>query len=363
MNIIIYGAGRLGKRVLQITKKYNDIKVIGFADTFQQGTCEGYPILDVCGEASKYSSIPIIIAVGGFVETRKMIYYRLKSVGLHLIYYFWNKTYCAGNDFLRDECISLELNSDNVLFYAEMSVVDYCNLNCKGCNHYAAIFPQELPNIETRLRDVKQLATIYDKVVEFGLIGGEPFLNPDIVSYIEGIRTLLPDTHLQIVSNGLLVLQVSAKILHYLHENNVLLVISEYPPTSIVIDDITKRLKDYGVDYEIRPVENKQKFYKTLSITENSIYPKKCISAGCINVCDGRIARCPTLLYIEKLNQKFATKFPNDGIYNLNDYTDGKNLNSDLMQRVPLCNFCIDYLFDWAPCGANVTLDDFVVRK
>ena len=363
MDIILYGAGKIGKRVLERTKEYEGINVIGFADTYKKGEYEGYPIIELQQEIETFAETPVVLTLGGFVETRREVYQHLKKIGIRHIYYYWNKAYCSGDDFLRDECILLEPKSENVLFYAEMSIIDYCNLNCKGCNHYAAIFPKQLPDIETRLDDVRRIKDLYDEVIEFGLIGGEPLLNPEVDLYIERVKELLPNTKLQMVTNGLLIPAISEGVLQCIKEYGVLVVISEYVPTSKMINKITDRLREFEIDYEIRSVDVKKKFYKTLSLKKDSIYPKKCISLGCTNICDGKIARCPTALYINKLNQRFGTDFPSEGVYQLSDYQDGKRLNMDLSKKIPLCDYCIEYVFDWEPCGKNVALEDFVVDE
>lgn len=363
MDIILYGAGKIGKRVLERTRDYIGVNVIGFADTYKTGEYEGYPIVSLQQENEEFAEVPIVITAGGFVETRREIYQRLNRFGFHNIYYYWNKTYCSGDDFLRDECIYLNPKTENVLFYAEMSIIDYCNLNCKGCNHYAAIFPKQLPNIERRLNDVRKLKELYDEVIEFGLIGGEPLLNPEVDRYIERVREILPNTKLQMVTNGILIPTLPEKVLQCIKKYGVLVVISEYVPTSKIIDKITNRLREFEIDYEIRPIDIKKKFYKTLSLKKDSIYPKKCISLGCTNICDGKIARCPTALYINKLNQKFGTDFPSEGVYQLSDYQDGTKLNMDLTKKIPLCDYCVEYVFDWEPCSKDAELEDFVVGE
>ena len=362
MDIILYGAGEQGKVILEKIKRYKDVNIIGFFDTFKTGTHEGLPILNMVENSTKYENTPIVLSsIAGFAQTRKEIYYRLKELGFKHIYYHWNKTFCNGDDFLRDECIGLNPKGDNILFYAEMSIIDSCNLNCKGCNHYAAIFPKRVPDFDARIKDILKLREIYDDVIEFGLIGGEPLLNPDTDLYIKRIKKILPNTKLQMVTNGLLIPTIPEKILQTIRNYGVLLVISEYIPTSKIMDKIEERLRKFKIDYEIRAVDIKKKFYKTLSLTKDSRYPKKCISRGCTNIWEGKIARCPTVLYIEELNRKFGTQFPSEGIYNLSDYTDGKSLNEDLSKKLPLCDYCIEYVFDWEQCGQKVNLEDFVV--
>lgn len=361
MDIIIYGAGNLGNRLYRRVKKYKNINVVGFADTYKKGFVEDIPIVDVLVEKEKYRNYPIVIA-GGFVA-RKEIWEKLNIEGFTHIYCWLMKEYNYKNDFLEGECVSFIPMTENSLFYAEMSVIDYCNLNCKGCTHYSAIFEKSLPDMDARLYDIEYLTKIYDHIAEFGLIGGEPLLHPEIERFVTKVRRIIPTTQIQMVTNGLLLLKIEDKVLECLHDNNITVAISEYIPTLKIIGKIRKRLEKYKIDYVLKSSDSKSKFYKTLSLKKNSIYPHKCISRGCVNLVDGKIARCPTLLYVEALNKRFSTFFPTDGIYKIKDYVEGKQLNLDLEKRVSLCDYCVDYQFDWEPCGKEIRLEDFIVME
>lgn len=78
-------------------------------------------------------------------------------------------------------------------------------------------------------------------------------------------------------------------------------------------------MKKYRVSYIIRPYDSKQKFNIPLSLSDKSKYPPKCISNGCVNVWNGKIARCPTLMYVEKFNEVFHTDLPTEGIMQMRD--------------------------------------------
>lgn len=359
MDIIIYGAGFSGKKLMQAVDKYEDIDIIGFMDSVKTGYCEGIPVIGF-GDYIKYKNIPVVISVANFMD-KCNIYKRLKNIGFQHIYTYLRKDYCKGHDFFKDECVALNDLSENVLFYAEMSIVDFCNLNCKGCNHYSPIFERQYPDINVRIKDIEKISSLYDDVLEFGLIGGEPLLNPEVKEYIIQARRLLPKTEIQMVTNGLLIPQLDHNILKCICDNKITIAISEYVPTRKIIEKIRETLEKNGIDYVIKPAMFKEKFYKTLSLKKDSIYKKKCISQGCINICDGKIAKCPSVLYIEELNKKFNVRFPEKGIYRLEDFADGKELNDVLDKPIPLCEHCIDYQIQWESCGRVKHLEDFVV--
>lgn len=129
-----------------------------------------------------------------------------------------------------------------------------------------------------------------------------------------------------------------------------------------MINSIIECLDGNNVQYEIRKYERKQKFYKPLSLSQNSKYPKCCLSSTCVNIWNGKIARCPALMYINKFNEVFGTSLPNAGIIDLDSDICGKELLEALTKDVPLCKHCVSNLVDWSICGKTPKLEDFATN-
>ena len=106
------------------------------------------------------------------------------------------------------------LDTDKIYVpYLETNLIDSCNLNCKGCTHFSVLFNQsEIYPLETFRRDVRRISQVCD-IRLFRLLGGEPLLLKNLDRYITIAREYLPKTDLRIVTNGLLIPQVSKKIL------------------------------------------------------------------------------------------------------------------------------------------------------
>lgn len=364
MKIIFYGAGKCGKDALNIFLAENrtEDELIGFADSIKDGNYCGFPIIPLDKAWDKETAI-VITVESPYTVTE--IYYSLKRQGFKNIYYFLNRikhqdTY---DDFINKACVNTKNWGECVLPQVEMHILDYCNLNCKGCTHFSPIFEKELPDTMKRINDVKVLKNKFSHILKFYILGGEPFLNPEINLYMNELREILPETDLQIVTNGLLIPSLKLDILDCIRENDVIVSISEYKPTHEVIHKICDRLDEFHINYIIRPYDYKQKFIKPLSLSEHSTYSQKCISNGCINIWDGKISRCPTLMFIDKFNEKFGTNLPNQGIMELNDCPDGLELIRELEKEVPLCKHCIDCEIDWERCGAKPSQEDFAVEN
>lgn len=359
MDMIFYGAGNWGKDAFS---KYNqnrteNLILIGFADNKKTGNYCGYPVFSRLEIKEKDAAV--VITVGDPLIVQE-IYVQLYKMGIRNIYWFKNKSGGKKKEgFLKDECVCFKGVGECILAKVEMHIADHCNLNCRGCTHFSPIFEKKLPDFASRIRDVKKLKEKMPYVLYFSILGGEPFLNPDICLYITEIRKLYPDAVIDIVTNGLLIPGLSDYVLKCILDHQVQISISEYEPTHKMIERIEEKLQQFGISYHIRPYEVKKKFIKPLSLKTDSMYPQKCLSNGCVNIWNGKIARCPTLMYIEEFNKKFDQNLPNEGILQLEDCPAGFELLEILQKEVPLCKHCVCCEIDWESCKKEPVVTDF----
>lgn len=361
MKILIYGAGNMGKSVLELIENDYDINcdIVGFIDKNKCGQYCGYPIYklkDVEGFKGR-----IIIALSDFKITRDVCR-ELKAKGYTDIFWFqYKKTVLKHEDFFIEQCSDCKDWRNSMLFQVEMHIMDSCNLNCRGCAHFSPIFPSNLPDLHSRLSDVKRLKEKLSHIVKFFILGGEPFLNPEIDDYIRGIRKILPNTQLYIVTNGLLIERLSEETLQCIKDYQVWISVSEYQPIHERIDNICSVLNKYKILYEIREASQKENFNLPLSLSEHSKYPQTCISNGCVTIWNGKIARCPQLMYISHFNKYFNTSLPEEGVMELKNCVSGEDLLHILKEEVPLCRHCIRNEIGWDICGKKAKLEDFAV--
>ena len=353
-----YGLGECAEKALQNIRTVGQERLIkGVADSNKTGKWNGYEIV----ELEKIDKNEVIIITVKNPEYIKQIKDILFAEKFKKVYYF--NCLITHDDFMIDSCTLIENWGDAVLPHVEMHACDYCNLNCRGCTHYSALFEKKLPIYEEQIKDVLKLRKKCSHIIRFYIMGGEPFLNPNIKKYILGITAALPKTDVWIVTNGLLILSLNEDVLELISSLRVVVSISEYEPTHRIIDKVKERLEKYNVSYDIRPYDRKQKFIKPLSLSDNSIYENVCISEGCINIWNGKIAKCPSLMYIDKLNTFFNINLPNEGIMDLDSCPSGKELIEELNEKVPLCKHCVDNKFDWQQCDMNnIKMEDFATE-
>ena len=357
-NIVFWGAGNHGRLALQDfdNSKSETERLKGFYDLNKNAKLKNYAILS--DEEINWERDIVVITCDN-TSLVANIYEELKEKKVENFYWYTGVKKNEGKEgFLDFFCVSCSGWGNLILPQVEMHVVDYCNLNCKGCAHFSPLFSRQQPDSIKRINDIEVLASKFSHVIKFFLMGGEPFENPEICKYIVEARKILPNTMIQIVTNGLLIPTLSKEVLDTIRENDIVVSISEYEPTHKIIDRIEKVLMDNNIRYLIRSFNTKQLFNKPLSISESSKYNNICISNGCVNIWEGKIARCPTLMYIDKFNKTFSMSLPNQGIYNLSELS-GRDILELMKEDVLLCKHCVKNDITWERCGKYPTIHDF----
>lgn len=357
-HIYIYGAGKRGIDLLAFINEYysETIYIDGFIDKHKEGFIDSYEIYKP--DAPLRKNVKIVISVAD-IEMVLQIALELRSKGYKSVYWY-NIKNCRLKpiDFFAEQCVSCNGWNEDTLFHIEIHAMDACNLNCAGCTHYAPVFDKEKPNTEARINDIALLRRKISSVVNFYILGGEPFLNNELDKYIEAVRKEFPDAYVVIVTNGLLIPKCTEKLLNYLSTENVCVSISEYAPTHQLISEIVDTLNKYNIVYNIRPFDKKQLFNKPLSKEKTG--ECYCISPGCVNIWNKKIARCPTLMYVTELNKKFNLDFPEEGIIDMESDISGVELKNKLRMVVPLCDYCSKNEMEWSTCRREPVASDFV---
>jgi organic radical activating enzyme len=113
--------------------------------------------------------------------------------------------------------MSKHLSLPRVEFY----ITNVCNLNCSNCNrlnNYKFAGHQYWKDYSDQY---EQWSKILD-VKEITILGGEPLLNPDLESWLYGIRSFWPDAKIDLATNGTRISLVK-NLYKYLLDNNITL--------------------------------------------------------------------------------------------------------------------------------------------
>lgn len=222
------------------------LKIEGFLDSDPQkwGTqFLGRPVF-APEDALKKAPIKIIVASQAYSEIRLA----LESKGLRE-----NIDFCDSRAFL-----SANLWREKKLVYisrTDVSITSYCNLRCKDCNMLMPYYKRHAHyDTEQILADADAYFRWVDFVEIFHLLGGEPFLHPQVLEITRTIaeRYRAKMGELVFFTNGTILPE--RPLLELMHEYNIKAYIGDYrlalPAIRPKVDALIETLKTYGVAYE-----------------------------------------------------------------------------------------------------------------
>ncbi|MCH5318614.1 MAG: 4Fe-4S cluster-binding domain-containing protein [Paramuribaculum sp.] len=236
----------------------------------------------------------------------------------------------------------------------EIHAADHCNLNCCCCSHYSPIAPTkfcDLKNLEDNLKKFGK-ATNYFKYIN--ILGGEPLLNPEIDRMIKIVRKYFPHTKINLVTNGILLLNES-KLPHDFwktcRENRVIIKVTKYP-IKLDYDKIVEVCRVNGAELSISKNKSddadgwlqfllKEKGWNVKEYKIRFLKLMKC-HYHCLDLVDDKLYPCPIAAYANILNDRFGTTFridPKDYI-EISQIKSLSQLKKFMILSTPFCRYC-----------------------
>ena len=235
------------------------------------------------------------------------------------------------------------------LSYFVLNILDHCNLNCKGCDHFSPIAEKRFMSLQDIKNDLKQMSLLTEGLVtRIGIMGGEPLLHPNLSEILQATRKAFPKTLLQLVSNGILLLRQTDDFWNICRENNIVVVVTKYP---LKLDYIRMEelAKNKGVEFSFYGDSGhviKTSYKMPMDIDGRQDAKRSfwdCYHANMLPlVMDGRLYPCTVLPNIVHFNKKFGTNMDIEK----GDYLDiygvknSGELLSFLSTPKPFCRFC-----------------------
>lgn len=220
-----------------------------------------------------------------------------------------------------------------IIPYAEIMVTQVCNLVCPGCSTYSDLqykgyksWSQGRSEIEPWLERVG-----FD---HFGIMGGEPMVNPEIKKWLVGVRELMPETVIRFPTNATL-LHKNLDVVDLLHElGNVIFKITVHQHNNKKVESAIEYVQnkfdwepihEYNVHRFVTDnnfkfqINRPKKFFKTFYGEYHNAAPYDSDPVEAFDVCHQK--ECP-LLYNNRI-YKCSTTGLMDGVlarYNYPNY-------------------------------------------
>ena len=211
--------------------------------------------------------------------------------------------------------------------FLEIMATQACNLSCVGCTNYSDL-PQKgfLSWADAKSQIEPWLARV--DINDFGIIGGEPLLNPTIKEWIYGVRDLMPTAQIRFTTNGLLLHKHLDLVDDLMSIGNCVFKISihtESERTNSIIDYLFKKynwttVREFGIDRfktgnNVRFQINKPNvFLKSFknnyeNMLPYSSNPKDAFDICCQQTCpllyEGKIYKCSTSALLKDTLSRF----------------------------------------------------------
>ena len=231
-----------------------------------------------------------------------------------------------------------------------ISLVEHCNLNCWGCDHYAPLAEKNFLDVEEFEKDIKRLAELSEckEVGTIKLMGGEPLLHPDIMEFTRIAREYFPESRIEITTNGILLNKMKGIFWKNCHENNIIIVATKYP-LEIKWDIIKDKAKSEQVlleYYSTTETVLKTSYHIPFDLTgtrDTTINFTQCFHANnCRELYHGRLYTCTIIPHAKHFNKVFNKKLiecdaDSIDIHNVNSM---KEVLEHLSKPIPFCRYC-----------------------
>ena len=208
------------------------------------------------------------------------------------------------------------MSNKPVLPFLETMITQVCNLSCVGCTNYSDLPQRGYVTWEQGRNDIESWLKRVD-IPDFGIMGGEPLINPECLQWLQGVRELMPNSQIRFTTNGLLLHRWPRLVDQLCELGNVIFKITVHHSTPALEQAITdifnrytwKPVEEYGIQRWVTNsnfrfhVKRPDTFIKTYRNSYNNMLPWNsdfrsafavCIQQNCPLLYQGRIYKCST---------------------------------------------------------------------
>ena len=244
----LWGAAQLGKDFCEkLSHKVTIVQVVD-GDSNKHGKLLGGVAIESPANLI-YDEKSVVVVTCSFYEENKPVIERLGYVPMQNLFYyedFYILYDLYANDFLRSKRV-------------DISLTEKCTLKCKKCNMFMTHFknPQNQP-VEAVLEDIDAYFSVVDYVKVLNLLGGEPFLYPELGKVLDYIVQKYRDRIERVIvfTNGTIV--PSADLLKSMKQCAVTVQFSDYThavPYQKKLEQFKEVLEQEGIENYTMPWE------------------------------------------------------------------------------------------------------------
>lgn len=255
----------------------------------------------------------------------------------------------------------------NELKYLEIAITEVCNLNCKACSHFSPLANAGDRVTPEKFRaDIRRMKELFPVIFTIRLLGGEPLMHDDWAEMAHYVRRLYPKSHVTIVTNGLLIPQISVEKLDLIAQDNIEFDISLYKPTAAFRDTIEGVCAAHGIKRRYTdPIETFRVRFDPAGNHDVAISYRDCvIGKACTYLYNGMLSGCPAPNTIHLYNRSFGTSISGkEDLIDIHNTTmSAQEILKKLRTELTVCRYCARVEErPWSIAGGTPSKEDWII--
>ena len=256
-------------------------------------------------------------------------------------------------EYYRSMCLKDEYSSSGVLNIKSLDVqiTERCSLKCKNCCNLMQYYEKPVnSDLNQLFTSVERLMSCVNKIYEFRVLGGDPFMSKDLHTVIDNLKTynqvekVIVYTNAKIIPKGL--------NLDCLKDKKVIVDITNYGEISNKHDEIIKVLDENKITYSTTRTTVWTDSGRILPYQNETEEDKKkkfinCCNSDILSILHGKLYRCPFSANATNLN---AVPVDKTDIVDLCDKTISIE---DLKKKIKDLTYNKDYLTACSYCNGR----------
>ena len=218
--------------------------------------------------------------------------------------------------------------------YIELHLTDHCNLNCIGCSHFSNISKPYFKSLEEYMSELEELKKLNIHMIR--LMGGEPLLHPNWRGFVGATRYYFPESEIVLVTNGLLLNDLSGEDIDELNRLDITVCMSSYglnlnnPAYYRLKSQVHSKGVLYNISLDLNGLQNKEMAFENCDLHKHHWYFYK----------DYKIYPCCIMPNIHILMEHFNLNLPLVDIgVDIREH-DEAEIEEILNRPTEMCRFC-----------------------
>ncbi len=229
--------------------------------------------------------------------------------------------------------------------YIDIMVTEKCSMKCKDCSNLMQYYQKPInSDLNLLLESIDKVMKSVDKLFEFRVLGGEPFMNKEIGKIIRHLKTYNQVSQIVIYTNGTIL--PKGENLEELKDPKILMDITNYGHLSKNHDNLIDLCKKENIPYLTtipKWTDSGRINYQKKSKEKLKFMFKNCCTNDYMTLLNGKLYRCPFSANTMNLN---AIPIKDNEYIDLEKTQTSSELKKEIIdlyhkpEYLTACNYC-----------------------